>query len=197
MIILNAQKMLWLLKIKGFVVFCLLTLLGSVQAKDLERIAALGLGFATATVFHELGHAAFAKSMGLQIQEIGFQSIQVKAKKKDSLAALKYKYTALGGYVAQSLATEILFQSKAWRSSDYVFAWMSLGIFINISNPIRYYLLGQKNNDLGIFESYGGNPELPALLMLSYAFYTISRIVSNQNRSSLAGDNAFALGFSF
>lgn len=137
-----------------------------------------GLGFASGTVFHEIGHASAGWLQGGDVNSINFQSTNVEFKNTNNLNR-KIQFTSLGGYVAQSLATEVILQNKNWHKNDYALGWMSLGLFVNLSNPIRYYVFGQNDNDLGHYKKAGGNPLIPALFMIAHSGFTLYRIYSD------------------
>ena len=165
-------------------------------AFDLENVSMFGLGFASGTVFHEVGHATSILAQGGEVQAIKFQSVTAKFKNTPDLGR-KLRVSSLSGYLAQSLATEVILQNKHWHKNDYALGWMSLGIFVNLSNPIRYYVFGQHNNDLGSYKKAGGDPLMPALLMVAHAGFSLYRIFSNTSIPSYLGNNTFGISLKF
>jgi|GEM_PF-5322834 len=152
----------------------------SIYGVDLVKLGMFGAGFAAGTVFHELGHAATGIAQGGSLEAFEFQGVGVDFGNigADEKAA-KMRIFALGGYAAQSLATEVIINQKDWHHNDFALGWMSLGIVVNLSNPIRYYVFGQKDNDLGLYEKNGGNPAIPAALMVAHAGWTLYRIFND------------------
>ena len=159
------------------------------HAFNLENVAMFGIGVASGTVFHELGHAASIWVQGGQVVEFNFQSVYGEFKTNDPNVLQKQQRVSLSGYLAQSLATEFILSQSQWHNNDFAIGWMSLGIFVNLSNPIRYYVFGQKDNDLGIYESFGGDPFIPALMMAAHAALTFYRLFNDTDIPVYFGTN--------
>ena len=183
-------------KIKIYIVILSLLLSAPIFSAELKNIAMFGLGFASGTLFHEVGHATAVVAQGGHVKSISLQRTDTEFKNTRNLNR-KLKVSALGGYVAQTLATEAILQNKNWHKNDFALGWMSLGIFVNLSNPIRYYIFGQRNNDLGHYEKVGGNPLLPAILMVTHAAVSLYRIQSNTDIPGYLGVNTFGVNLNF
>ena len=165
-------------------------------ALDLNNVALFGLGFASGTVFHEIGHATTALAQGGEVTAIHFQSTSVYFNNTTNLSQ-KLQLVSLGGYAAQSLATEIILQNKNWHDNAYAIGWMSLGLLVNVSNPIRYYVFGEHDNDLGSYRNAGGDPLIPALFMVTHAGFTLYRIFSDTDIPVYLGNNTFGFNVKF
>ncbi|RAP31304.1 hypothetical protein DID76_03065 [Candidatus Marinamargulisbacteria bacterium SCGC AG-414-C22] len=165
-------------------------------ATNLKNLAMFGLGFASGTVFHEVGHATTIWAQGGRVKAINFQSTEFEFKNTRNLNK-KLQITALTGYAAQSLASEVILQNKNWHKNDYALGWMTLGIFTNLSNPIRYYVFGQTDNDLGFYKNSGGNPLIPAIFMVAHAGFTLHRVFSDTDIPVYLGNNTFGFNFKF
>jgi hypothetical protein len=185
-------------RLRSFLVSILFCLISTYSyGLDLKNVAMFGLGFASGTIFHEAGHAAAFWSQGGKVTAINFQSVYGKFDTNDPNLNRKRQITSLAGYTAQSLATEVIFQNKNWHKNNYALGWMSLGIFVNSSNPIRYYIFGQTDNDLGFYEKAGGDPLIPALLMIAHSGFTLYRIFSDTDIPAYLGNNTLGFNFKF
>ena len=170
----------------------------SVCALDLAKVGMFAAGFASGTVFHEVGHAATAIALGGKVSGFYFQGVEVDfseipVEKRNEARRI----IGLSGYAAQSLATEVIINQKDWHENDYALGWMSLGIFVNLSNPIRYYVFGQKDNDLGLYEKEGGDPAIPAALMVAHASWTLYRMFNDTDIPLYITANKLGLKFDF
>ena len=139
---------------------------------DFVKVGMFAGGFAAGTVFHELGHATIGTLAGGKVESIKFQETIVS----DLPSNEATQWMLMGGYLFQTMASEVIIENKDWHQNDFALGWMCLGVFTNLSNPIRYYIFNQKNNDLGSYESAGGDPAIPALLMVAHASWTIYRM---------------------
>jgi hypothetical protein len=150
----------------------------AIKAVNFGDLGLFTLGIGGGIVFHELGHVGATFLRGGEVTDFHFRGMnydfhETDQKKLDS----KIRTVALGGYFAQTLATELIFQQKNHHDNPYAMGWMMLGIYVNLSNPIRYYLFNQKDNDLGLYAKHGGNPAIPATLMVAYSAFTIYRMI--------------------
>jgi len=186
-------------RIKSLILGLMLFSASPSYAVDLKNVAMFGLGFASGTVFHEVGHATVGWLQGGEVKSISFSETVVKYDSSLSQDEInkKARFMTLGGYMAQSVATEIILQNKNWHKNDYALGWMSLGVFVNLSNPIRYYIFNQHDNDLGYYEKAGGDPLIPTLFMVAHAGFTIYRIFSDTDIPVHLGNNTLGLTFKF
>lgn len=166
----------------------------SVSALDLAKVGMFAAGFASGTVFHEVGHAATAIALGGEVRGFYFQGVEVAFEDE---SPGKLRAVALGGYAAHTLATEVILNQKDWHDNDYALGWMSLGILVNLSNPIRYYVFGEKDNDLGIYAKSGGDPAIPATLMVAHAGWTLYRMFNDTDIPLYFTHNTLGLKFEF
>ncbi|MBG91329.1 MAG: hypothetical protein CL521_05885 [Actinobacteria bacterium] len=168
-------------------------------AVNLTNTALFGLGFASGTVFHEVGHASVALLQGGDIVSFQFSKVLVKYDDALSQAEFNQKCRAmvLGGYIAQSLASEVILQNEQWHNNEFALGWMSLGLLVNLSNPIRYYIFNQHNNDLGTYKRMGGDPLLPSMLMLAHAGFTLYRLFSETDVPVYLGQNMIGIRMKF
>lgn len=142
------------------------------QAVDFEKVGMFGVGLATGVFFHELGHASLAVLNGGKVEGIQFSETHVTGLPSNEAA----QWMLLGGYIFQSAATEVIIENKEWHDNAFALGWMSVGLYADLSNPIQYYFFGKRDNDLGLYEKAGGNPVIPAILMTTYAGWTIYRM---------------------
>lgn len=140
---------------------------------DVGGIALFGGGIVTGIYFHEAGHATVAIMNGCSVDEIGFQYTNVRCPDPSSE---KNRQISLGGYAFQGMASEVIIQNKDWHQNDFALGWMFMGIYNNLSNPIRYYVFDQIDNDLGGYAKAGGNPAIPSVLMVAHSIYSFYRI---------------------
>lgn len=160
-------------------------------------MAMFGLGFASGTVFHEFGHASAAWATGAEVLEFNFQSVKYRYPKEAQNTNSKIQFVSLSGYGVHTLATELIIRNKKWHENDFALGWMSLGILVNISNPIRYYIFGQKRNDLGFYEKAGGDPLYPAVFMVTYSLFSIYRIMVDTDIPVHINNNTIGLNLKF
>lgn len=153
------------------------------QAVDLGEAALFGAGVITGIYGHELGHATAAVLNGGEVKEIGFAytNVRIPTSNDPGEDDAKHRSLALGGYVSQTLISEMVLQNKDWRNNSFMLGMMSMGIYVNLSNPIRYYLFGERDNDLGSYATAGGDPLYPSLLMVAYSAFSLYRIFNETN----------------
>lgn len=149
----------------------------SVQALDLGKLGMFGVGVFSGILFHEIGHATAVVVQGGTIDSFSWN--YVNATMYQPNAKEKAGTMALGGYIAQTIASETILQNKDWHKSDFALGWMLMGIYVNISNPVRYYIFGETDNDLGVYARTGGNPVIPALFMVAYSGFSLYRIFND------------------
>ncbi len=165
---------------------------------DVNNLVSFGLGFATGSACHEIGHASLILAQGGYVTDIGLMYTNGNFSDKDT-HVLDYKKSvvSLGGYIAESLATEVILQTESLHKNDFALGWMYMGIYCNISNPFFYYVLGSKKNDLGYYASTGADPLIPSLLMVGYGIYALQRAISSNDISDRMSRNIFNLKFDF
>ena len=186
--------------VKCYIFFTALIIFGCSQPvhADLNDLGMFGLGFATGTVFHELGHATAILAQGGTVTEIRFQSISGYFNDTDrEVLGYKHSVVSLGGYISQTIATEVILQNKDWHQNAFALGWMSLGIFTNITNPFSYYVLGSRQSDLGHYAATGADPLWPALFMVTHATFSLIRIFNQTDIPIYLSQNAFKIELKF
>ncbi len=183
--------------IKKYSISILLILLlsqASLQAIELGKVALFGSGFLLGAIPHELGHAATGLALGGKVEGLYFNRTDVSfyGKNQDIVDA-KIRATLLSGYASQSLVSELILQNKNWHKNDFALGLMTWGIVNNLSNVFQYYALNKTENDLGAYEKYGGNPAIPATLMVAYSAFAIYRIFHDTEITPYIGKNVFGL----
>ena len=188
-------------KLRQLLSAVLLLIIISVPSKavDIGEMAKFGAGFASAVYVHELGHAVAVWLEGGEVTEIRFAYtgflIPPSSNRTKEEARSKLRNISIGGYIAQTLLAEAIIQNKSLHNNGFMLGMMSMGLYANISNPIRYYVFGERDFDLGSYAASGGDPLIPSILMVSYSLYTLSRIVNNTDIDPYLSKNV--LGFSF
>jgi len=176
------------------VVFGLSLWTSSLWALDFGKAGIFGAGILAGTYWHELGHASFGAAGGVPVEEIGLfeTKFQIKDASLEHLRAL-----ALGGYVFQTVASEVIIENKDWHRNDFALGWLGVSTWMSIANPIEFYLLNDKNSDLGKFEEFGGNPAIPAALMFAHGAWTLYRILNHSGIPTYISNDMLGLSIKF
>ena len=158
------------------------------------NIALFSAGFMSAVPVHELGHVAAIKIQGGDVTDIGFAYTRGEFYGDSTSRNRKSRVTALSGYVAASLTTEVILANKNWHNNAYALGMMSLGIYMNIANVIKYYLFEQKN-DLYVYRQTGANPLIPSIIMVMHALWSMNRIKHNTDILFNIDTNIVSIGY--
>ena len=139
-----------------------------------------GAGMGTGILVHEASHAGTALSLGMGIDKIGFTSVYINFKglEREEINS-KMRKVSLAGYLAQGLVSEFILQNKQWHTNDFSIGLMSLGVLNNLNNVYLYYYKKDKEIDLALYKKYGGNPLIPALIMVTHSTLVLYRMFSN------------------
>jgi len=166
---------------------------------NMKRIAMFGAGFASGVVWHEASHAASIVALGGSVDQFNFTSVRghFPSNLSQSEYESKMRIVSLAGYMGQGIASEIILQNKNWHDNDYLLGWMCMGIINNFLNPIQYYAFDQRDMDLGTYANAGGDPAIPAVLMLAHSGYSLYRIFNKTDIPLYITHNTIGLKFKF
>ncbi len=67
----------------------------------------------------------------------------------------------------------------------------------NLINVGAFYLFGNRNVDLATYQSYGGDPLIPAILMTAYSGFALYRIFNDTNIVPYMTHQTFGISVAF
>ena len=162
------------------IISLLLSFSAPVLALDLGKAALFSTGWIAGIYCHELGHSTVALIQGATVKSINFSSTDVRyGDMSPQELDEKIKWLSMGGYLAQSIASEVILQNKNWHENDFALGMMWMGINNNLNNVIAYYVFHATNNDLGVYATRGGDPLVPAILMAGWSSFVLYRIFTD------------------
>lgn len=177
---------------KRLIAILLILTSGVAQAEvEWTNVGKLGVGFLSGVLVHEAGHAGIATVQGSSITEYGFD--YVKFNEPDPA---KRQRIALGGYLTQSIATEVVLQNPDLHENPYALGLMAMGIYVNLSNVVKHYAF-HSYNDLAIYQANGGNPDVPAAMMVAYSLFALYRIQHDTKILPYVSNNIIGVSIPF
>ena len=167
--------------------FFLLLIVLQFSFGTLTNTAVFGTGILSGVAIHEFGHATAFWLQGGSVSEfyvgptknpLSWGYVKGNFDENDPYLKEEMQWTLIGGFVAQSIATEIVIQNKSLHDNDFALGIMSLGIYVNMVAVIKYWATDQSVVDLDYYRAYGGNVLIPSIIMTIYSLYAIDRIVN-------------------
>ena len=172
------------------------------QALDLGKIAQFAGGAVTSIFIHEGGHTLVAWLYGADTSLAGLAGTDAAFPDDPDHTNPKYfqayQSISLGGYLAQNITAEFILQRKDQHDNPFALGILSMGLATNLNNVTSFYLFGKKHGlDLEAYEKWGGNPALPATLMVAYSLFSLYRIFNETNIVPYMGRNMLGINISF
>jgi hypothetical protein len=166
---------------KLLIIFCLTCFQSPLLSLKLDNLAMFGAGVASGIVSHEASHAIALVALGGSVDQFNFTSVRghFPSNLSQSEYESKMRIFTLSGYLTQGLISEAILQNESWHENDFAIGWMSIGIFNNLNNVYLYYIKNDRDHDLGYYEKNGGNPAIPAMVMVAHSAFVLYRIFSN------------------